>query len=206
MKETAKNRLLELIKNREKRWVFSAIDFSLDFKRWELDQSFVALEKEGFIKRVLPGLYYYPEYSKLLEKTIAPDIQQVANALARKYEWRIFPEGNTALNYLGLTTQIPAKYIYISTGRSCKYNIGNTVLEFRHRVLTETMMNNENAMLVVQAIKSFGQIHADKDFKKQLANRFSYEEWIDIEKTSHKVADWVLEVIRNAKEFARITC
>jgi len=202
MEKSAKNRIFDLIKKRDKRWVFSAIDFSMDFKRWEIDQSFISLEKEGLIKRVIPGLYYYPEYSKLLEKMIAPDIQQAANALARKYEWKIFPEGNTALNYLGLSTQIPAKYIYISSGRSCKYKIGNIDLEFKHRVLTETMMNNENAILVVQAIKSIGQIHADNDFANQLAMCFSFDEWIKIEKASHKVAAWILDVIRKAKEFA----
>ena len=203
MEKTAKKRLLNTIKRKERGAVFSAVDFIVDFKRWEIDQSFIALEKDGHIKRILPGLYYYPEYSKLLEKTIAPDIQQVTKALARKYEWKIFPEGNTALNYLRLSTQLPAKYIYISSGRSCKYKIGNTDLEFRHRVLTETMINSENAMLAVQAIKSMGQIHANNDFAKQLSKCFSFKEWIKIEKMSHKVANWILEVIQKAKEYAK---
>ncbi|MDR2778458.1 MAG: DUF6088 family protein [Rickettsiales bacterium] len=50
----------------------------------------------------------------------------------------MFPEGNTTLNYLGLSTQIPAKYVFISSGSSRKYKIGNLDLEFRHRVFSET--------------------------------------------------------------------
>ena len=203
MAKTAKNLIFDRIQYKGKSWVFSAFDFTKDFKRWEIDQSLLALEKEGKIVRVLPGLYYYPEYSELLKKAVAPDMRKVADALARKYDWNIFPEGNTALNYLGLSTQIPAKYIYISSGSPRKYKIGGVDLEFRHRVLTETMMSDKNAMLAVQAIKSFGQVHADADFARSLAKRFSYAEWSRIEKAAHKVAGWVFDVIRKAKEFSK---
>ena len=202
-KNTAKNLVFQKIQRNGKGGVFSAVDFLPDQQRWEIDQSFIALEKEGKINRIIPGLYYYPDYSKLLNKNVAPDIEKVAEALARKYNWKVFPEGNTALNYLGLSTQVPAKYIYISSGRSRKYRIGKTDLEFRHRVLTETMIKNEKAMLAVQAIKSIGQVHADTEFVKLMSKCFTYNEWVKIEKASHKVAGWVLDVIRKAKEFSK---
>ena len=203
MEQTAKNRIFDRIRRRGRDWVFSAIDFTKNFKRWEIDQSFVALEKEGKIKRVLPGLYYYPEYSELLKKFVAPDVQNVAYALARKYNWTIFPEGNTALNYLGLSTQIPARYIYISSGSRRIYKIGNTPLEFRHRTLRESIIKNEKANLVIQALKSLGKVYADTDFLKLLSVRFSYAEWAKIESYAHKVPGWVLEAIKKAKEFAQ---
>ena len=143
MKRDVQNRIFDRIKYRGKNWIFSAKDFTQSFDRWEIDHSFRFLEKEGKIKRILQGLYDYPEYSELLQRRVAPDIQQVAKALARKHGWKIFPEGNTALNYLGLSTQIPAKYIFISSGVSRKYKIGNITLEFRHRVLTESTIIDE---------------------------------------------------------------
>lgn len=203
MKETAKNRTISRIYGRGKGWVFSAIDFLPDLKRWEIDRSLADLEKEGKIARIMPGLYYYPDYSQILQETISPDMQGVAQALARKYNWTIFPEGNTALNYLNLSTQVPAKYIYISSGSPRKYKIGNTTLEFRHRMLRESVISNEQANLVVQALKSLGKIHASEpDFIKTLASRFSAAEWVKIEKSSHKVVGWVLDIIRKAKDIA----
>jgi len=177
MLKTARNRIFDRIRYKGKNWVFSAMDFTKDFKRWEIDQTLRELEKEGKIKRIIPGLYYYPSYSKLLQEMVAPDMQQIAYALARKFNWTIFPEGNTALNFLGLSTQIPAKHIYISNGRPCKYKIGNSILEFRHRMLRESVIGNEQANLVVQALKSLGKIHTiENDFIKQLSTRFSYDE------------------------------
>lgn len=203
MEKTAKSRLFQKIKAKGKGWVFSAVDFLPDLKHWEIRQSFVALENEKIIARVIPGLYYYPEYSQLLQETVSPDVGQVAKALARKYDWKIFPEGNTALNYLGLSTQVPAKYIYISNGSPRKYKIGNTILEFRHRVPKESTISNENANLVIQAIKSMGKIHASENrFIEALSARFSYAEWVKIEKSSTKVAYWILDIITKAKDLA----
>ena len=203
MKKTVQNRIFDRIRYKGKNWVFSQKDFARDFSRWEIDHSLYFLEKDGKIKRILSGLYYYPEYSEILKETVAPDMRKVAEALARKYDWKIFPEGNTVLNYLGLSTQVPAKYIYISSGSPRKYKVGGVDLEFRHRVLTETMIKNENAMLAVQAIKSMGQVHSDNEFVKALSKRFSQDEWTKIEKASGKVASWILDIIRKAGGYSK---
>jgi hypothetical protein len=98
---------------------------------------------------------------------------------------------------------MPAKYIYISSGSPRKYKVGGLDLEFHHRVLTETMIKNENAMLAVQAIKSMGQIHSDDEFIKTLSKRFSHDEWTKIEKASGKVASWILDIIRKAGWYSK---
>ena len=43
-------------------------------------------------------------------------MQQVANAIARKFNWRIQPTGDTALTYLGLSNQVNGNYTYLSDG------------------------------------------------------------------------------------------
>jgi hypothetical protein len=204
MKKDAQNSIFERIRRKGKGWVFFAKDFAPDFDRWEIDHSLHFLEKEGKIKRILSGLYYYPDYSELLKKQVGPDVGEVAKALARKYDWQIFPEGNTALNYLGLSTQVPAAYVYISNGSPRKYKIINTPLEFRRRVLTESSIKNENANLVVQALKSLGKVYANHpEFIARLSNRFSYDDWVKIEKAAAKVADWILVIIKKAKDLAK---
>jgi len=202
MKKSAQKQIYDKIKTNGKNWVFSAKDFALDFDRWEIDHSFHFLEKEGIIKRIFTGLYYYPEYSEVLQEVVAPDVQKAAYALARKYNWTIFPEGNTALNFLGFSTQVPARYIFISNGRSRKYKIFGTTLEFRQRILSESAITNENANIVIQAIKSLGKVHTDENFTNQLSKKFHADEWIEIEKSAAKVADWILMIIKTAKELA----
>ncbi len=65
------------------------------------------MAERGVIRRVIRGLYDYPAYSKLLKKSLSPDIDQVAHTLARKFGWPIQISGNAALNLVGLSTQVP---------------------------------------------------------------------------------------------------
>jgi hypothetical protein len=75
-----------------------------------VDSGLHRLEKRGEIRRVIRGIYDYPRFSKLLDQSLRPDIDQVARALARKFRWRIQPSGATALNFLGLSTDTRASH------------------------------------------------------------------------------------------------
>ena len=79
-------------------------------------QSLSRLVQSGTLRRILKGVYEKPKYSKLLDEYVAADPEAVANALARSYHWTIAPCGNTALNLLGLSTQVTAVWSYISDG------------------------------------------------------------------------------------------
>ena len=68
---------------------------------------------------VMRGVFAKPRYSKLLNKIIPPSIDEIARAIARNYGWTVIPCGDTALNMLGLSTQIPA--IYHSASSKLKF-------------------------------------------------------------------------------------
>ena len=117
-------------------WAFSSNDLIHKFSRQEIDNTLSDLVAQGKIRRVARGIYDYPRYSELLEQELSPDIEQVAHAYARKFNWLIEASGDTALNILGLSTQVVANYIYLSNGSSKKYEIlGNIVIQFKKSAL-----------------------------------------------------------------------
>ncbi len=195
MKKTAKNRILSRIYGRGRGWAFTPNDFITDFTRWEISNSLEDLTNENKIRRIIRGLYDYPLYSDILNKTVAPDMEQVANALARNFAWRIQPSGETALNYLGLSTQIMGSYIYLSDGPSKKYNILGQTLEFKHTNLKEASMQNKTAAIVVQAIKATGEENITSEFLNKLKEKFGNEEWQKIKKDSVKAPLWIYNCI-----------
>src|SRR5690606_16603897 len=91
------------------------------------------LTDDGVIQRIIKGIYYKPVYNKLIEEYEAASVHQVALAIARKYNWTIAPSGNTALNLLGLSTQVPATWTYISDGRYVTITFDNNSIEFKHK-------------------------------------------------------------------------
>ena len=56
--------------------------------------------------------------------------RRLPQALARSYHWTIAPCGNTALNLLGLSTQVTVVWSYISDGPYKTYELNSTKLEF----------------------------------------------------------------------------
>ena len=130
------------------------------------------------MRRILKGVYEKPKYSKLLDEYVAADPEAVANALARSYHWTIAPCGNTALNLLGLSTQVTAVWSYISDGPYKTYEWNSTKLEFKHRTNKEITGLSYMTSLVIQGIKNAWQIecyarsHTDA-FRKTDKNRIN---------------------------------
>ncbi|MDP1550935.1 MAG: DUF6088 family protein, partial [Nitrosomonas sp.] len=89
-----------------KGWAFSPSDLAGRFSRQQADNLLSDLTWQGKIRRVARGMYDYPRYSELLQMTLAPDIAEVAAAYARKFGWRIEVSGESALNLLGVSTQV----------------------------------------------------------------------------------------------------
>lgn len=98
-----------------------------------IGRALLRLEETGNIQNHARGLLYYPLYSKLIDKFEVPSPNNVAELLTRKFSWTIAPCGDTALNQLGLSTQVPAKWSYISDGAHHEFQIRIIIIEFKHR-------------------------------------------------------------------------
>jgi len=159
MAQSSENKILNRVRGTGRGWSFSPRDFLDLGERATIDSSLHRLAQKGEVRRVIRGIYDYPRFSELLEQAVSPDIDQVARALARKFRWRIQPSGATALNLLGLSTQVPARAVYLSDGPNKNYKIGNTSLVFEHTALKEAGFKLRESGLIVQALKALGQEH-----------------------------------------------
>ena len=128
--QSVSSKIISRIYGHGRGWSFSIIDFLDLAPAKTAESSLLRLHRKGTIRRVAVGLYDYPKYSELLKMDLAPDMAQVADALARKHRWLITPEGSIAQHILGLTEQVPAQYRYLSTGPNRTYQIMGMPLSF----------------------------------------------------------------------------
>ena len=156
MRQTIENKLSYRIRGNGSGWAFSPKDFLDLGGRPTVDSALHRLTRRGEVRRVVRGIYDYPRFSKLLDQHLSPDLDQVARAIARKFGWRIQPSGAIAANLLGLSTQVPARAVYLSDGPDRSYKIGNTTLAFEHTALKEAGFKLRESGLIVQALKSLG--------------------------------------------------
>ena len=153
------------------------------------------LEKELFIRRVMRGVYDKPFYSKLLNEYSTPHIEEVAKAIARNYCWQIAPSGLTALNLLGLSTQVTNAYEYYSSGQYKSYQIGKTTISFKHKSSKELFNLSYKSSLVVQAIKEIGG-EIDEKSINIIKNGLTPNEKSVLLRETSGVTKWIYEVIK----------
>jgi len=176
--------------------VFTPKDF-LDLARHEtVRKTLGRLVKEGTIRRLMRGVYDYPAFSTLLNAPASPDPDAIARAIARAHGWTILPSGETALNLLGLSTQVPAQWQYFSDGPSKIYEWAGGRLAFKRRTNKETTVLSPKTALLVQALKTLGRDRIDNSVMETLCTRFDENERVRAVREARYVTSWVYEVIK----------
>lgn len=177
-------------------WVFFKNDFADLGQADAIDKALSRLAKAGRIRRVLRGLYDYPKFSAFLKKELGADVDQVAHALARKFGWDIQVSGNAALNILGLSTQVPTRYIYHSSGASKTYEFDNIILNFKKATLKDMGLKDANSALLVQALKALDKKVLSQAEQQAIADYFPKQQHEKIIKNTRYVTSWVHELIK----------
>jgi len=176
--------------------VFIAKDF-LDIAEYETARKVLnRLTNDGIIKKVIRGVYYNPRFSDKLKEYEVPSPHQVALAIARKFNWNIAPSGITALNLLGLSTQVSAKWSYISDGAYNRFKIDNITIEFKHRSNREITGMSYKTALVIQGIKALGKSNIDESVINRFRAALTEEERQVLLSESKPATVWVYQVIR----------
>lgn len=152
--------------------------------------------EEKKIRRILDGVYEKPIYSNLLKENVPANPESVAYAIARSFHWTIAPCGDIALNKLGLSTQVPTVWSYISDGPYRKFSWDNITISFRHRTNREISLMSESTGLVIEALKVLGKERVDENIILKLSNRLPKDEKEKLLKESTDVSEWIYAVIR----------
>lgn len=194
--QSIENKIVARIYGNGRGWVFSQIDFADLGGRSTIDWSLSRLEKRGTIRRLLRGIYYYPQESTLLKEQLPVEIPRVAQALARKFKWKIEPSGETALNILGISTQVPSKYVYITNGRSKVYQIQKRELQFKKGMLKETSFKHPESALLVQALRAYGKKNLSTENLIKFRNAIDPSKFVQIVKDTRSVTGWVYQAIQ----------
>ncbi len=176
--------------------VFSAIDFVEIAGTDPTNKALSRLSELGLIRRIIQGIYYKPIYSKVLDEYSSPNIEKVADALARKFNWTIGPAGETALNVLHMSTQVPNSWCYISDGPYRNYKVGTYEIVFKHCANKEISGRSYLTISVIQAIKYIGKDRIQNEDIKRLSGDLSVEDKELILKEAKTTTSWIYQIIK----------
>lgn len=190
------NQIRGNIEKAENGSVFVSTDFTDITDKKTVNMGLIRLADEGLIKKILFGVYYKPEFSKLLGEAVAPSPNKVAHALARNFGWTIVPCGDTALNLLGLSTQVPSQWVYVSDGAYKEYTFDNTTIKFKRTTNKEISKVSYKTALTIQALKALGKENITEQVILRLKKILTDEEKEKMLAESKSATSWVLEFIK----------
>ena len=110
------------------------------------------LTNEGILVKIAHGIYAKPRNSRF--GVVLPSVDKVVQAIAVRDNAEVLPSGMTALNALGLSTQVPMNYTYLTTGSERTVNLSNRKVVLKRGVPKNFCYGTRLISLLVQALKA----------------------------------------------------
>ncbi len=194
--KSVQDKILSRIQRFGRGQAFSTKDFLDLATRTSVDNALSALAKQSVIRRVTRGIYDYPRVNPKLGGILSPDYDAVAQAIARKNAIRLQPSGAWAANRLGLSTQVPAKIIYLTNGDSRTYKVGTHTLQFKRVSPKDLGPKNGISGLVIQALRYLGKARVNAATIANVKDRLSESDRKTLLRETRYSSDWIYETAK----------
>ncbi|MEA1913991.1 MAG: DUF6088 family protein [Campylobacterota bacterium] len=170
---------------------FSSNSFKLiNTNKNSIEKELSRLNADGIIKRFRKGIYYKPKQSSLFGEVL-PSPTSIAHAIAKLNDAHLVPDGSMALNMLGLSDQVPMKYIYLNDKLHKSEFLGKIEIVFKRINAKKLTAYNKKAGLVLSAMEYLGRDAFDNnDLVKDFATKLSQDDIKDLNKASKGYPVW----------------
>lgn len=113
------------------------------------------LTDDGILSKIAQGIYVKPTKSRF--GLVFPSVEKVVQAIAARDNAQILPSGMTALNVLGLSTQIPMNYSYLTSGSERTIKLKNHQVVLKRGVPKNFSYKTRLIALLAQALRTLKQ-------------------------------------------------
>lgn len=188
------DKIMKRIRGKGRGWVFTPKDF-IDFgTRGAVDMALMRLTRSDAIRHVGRGLYDYPKLHAKLG-ALSPNTDSLAQAVSTQSGDKIFSSGAVAANRLGLSTQVPARATYATSGPSRIKNVAGRTLALRHARVPLIDGGSDRANAVVQAMAHLGKGNIDTGVIQRLARRLDDRDMKALHAARPQMPGWMADLV-----------
>jgi len=124
----------------------------------------------------------------------SPTTHKVVEGVAAQQGVKIVPHGAAAANALGLTTQVPVRAVYLTSGRSRQLKLGAQTVELRHAPAWQLVLPGRVAGEVVRALAWAGPGNAAGAIRTLRAT-LSASELEEVAATRPQLPTWMAQEV-----------
>jgi Family of unknown function (DUF6088) len=155
--------------------------------RAAVDQALSRLAREGRMLRVARGVYVRPIEGKFGSRPPSPE--KVVEAFAALKGETVASSGAAAANAMGLTTQVPVRQVYLTSGPNRELRVGGQVIEFQHAPAWQLALSERPAGTALRALAWLGPKHARKAVR-ELKRRLPTSEYQAMASIGGRLPTW----------------
>lgn len=186
-------RILKRIQHKGRGWVFCAKPFFDLGSRSAVDQALSRLARTGKIRRLSWGVYDYPQLHKTIGP-LTPSVDAIAKAISTSSKHKLQVSPARAANMFGLSTQVPAKSIYLTDGTSRQVKAGNQMIIFKHAG-RQMLGAGSLAGTALQALRYFGEGNVSDDVIGSLRGKLPDDDKNSLSKLRDDAPTWTHSLI-----------
>jgi Family of unknown function (DUF6088) len=202
MEFSIENRVLEKIKKAKRGTLLFGQNFVSEGSNDAIRKSLERLVKKDEIERVATGIYIRPEIDPIVGK-VPPSIDSIVKAIAKRDKARVVPTGVTALNKLGLSTQVPMKFVYLTDGSSRNIKIDGRSILFKRTSPKNVATIGEISTLVIQALRVIGKDKVSTEEIEKIQSLLKLEKKARLEHDIRLAPEWIREIMKPTLQFSK---
>ena len=192
--------LLTRAKSAPSQRVWTTADFLDLGSRAAVDQALSRLVRQGALARPARGLFAVRRKSERLGIDLPAKLDEVVDALGRRTGATVVPSGATFANQLGLSTQVPMRATFQTSGRTRRYQIGGVTVELRHVSPRRLAASSQHNLAVLSAIAYLGKSNIDDEAIARLRTVTDAANDAALLSDARNQPAWVMAVVRRVIE------
>ncbi|MDD2918507.1 DUF6088 family protein [Rhodoferax sp.] len=167
--------------------------------RAAVDQTFSRLAREGQLMRVGRGAYTHPVAGRFGIRP--PSTETVIEAIESACGEVVVSHGAAEANALGLTTQVPTREVFLTSGPARKLHLGKRMIELKHGQRWQLALGKRPAGRVIRALSWLGPEQAAASLKL-LGNQIPAEEWQALRASRSILPGWMARAVSEVMDHA----
>lgn len=160
--------------------------------RAAIDQTLSRLAREGKLLRVGRGAYSLPVQGRFGVRP--PSTEAVVEAIESTSGETVVASGAAEANALGLTTQVPTREVFLTSGPSRRLKLGNREVELKHGNRWQMLLGKRPAGKAIRALIWLGPEQAPKVLQV-LRSKLPSQEWEAMRQARAGLPSWMAKAV-----------
>jgi hypothetical protein len=157
-----------------------------------IDQTLSRLTREGKLLRVGRGAYCTPIHGRFGVRP--PSTESVVEAIESFSGETVVASGAAEANALGLTTQVPTREVYLTSGPSRRLKLGNREVELKHGNRWQMLLGKRPAGKAIRALIWLGPEQAPM-ILQVLRSKLATQEWEAMRQARARLPSWMAKAV-----------